>query len=129
MNWKDGANYQGQWEAGRAQGLGKFVYPTGDNYLGQWKDDKANGWGVLNKMNEENPADLNIVLKGEFKDNELHGFGTLEIKKDRSYYEGDFKNGIKHGWGIITWGDGSKLEGFWNNSKIDYCVSCAVLLG
>jgi hypothetical protein len=32
---------------------------------------------------------------------------------DGSKYEGDYKEGLKHGQGIYTWKDGSKYDGEW----------------
>lgn len=107
---------------GRAEGYGEFIYPNGDCYQGEWKKDKANGWGILIKTSDLNPSEVSLILKGEFMDNELNGFGTLEIKQDGSKYEGNFKNGIRDGWGVFQWLDGPRIEGFWKEGKIYNCV-------
>ena len=52
----------------------------------------------------------------------MHGFGSLQLKSDNSIYEGNFEYGVKQGWGILKWKDGSKVEGFWNKGKLDHCV-------
>lgn len=32
-------------------------------------------------------------------------------KKGKNRYEGDWNHGMKHGFGVFTWSDGSKYEG------------------
>ncbi len=32
-------------------------------------------------------------------------------------YEGDWKEGKKHGYGTIVWPDGKKYEGLWDDDK------------
>ena len=32
-------------------------------------------------------------------------------------YEGEYLNDQKHGWGVFTWADGRKYEGFWAEGK------------
>ena len=41
---------------------------------------------------------------------------TLGI--DKSYYEGDYYEGKKHGKGKYIWPDGSQYEGDWEENKI-----------
>jgi hypothetical protein len=46
-----------------------------------------------------------IVLEGQFMEDELHGFGKITVIKEDTVYEGEFSNGNKQGWGIMTWAD------------------------
>ena len=39
-----------------------------------------------------------------------HGFGK-DILLDKAYYEGQYKDGLKHGKGILNFADGSTYEG------------------
>ena len=71
-----------------------------DNYesTGEMKnrDGKFNGKGVLKSLNPK------FTYKGEFKNGELDGYGTLT--QDSGVYEGNFKKGLKHGKGTIMAG-------------------------
>ncbi len=49
---------------------------------------------------------------GEFKDNCAHGYGVLTYKWYGTY-EGAWKNGRKHGFGIRYFPHGVKIEGRW----------------
>ena len=37
---------------------------------------------------------------------------------DYGYYEGFFKNGNRHGYGLFDWSDSGKYIGFWDNDKM-----------
>ena len=41
-----------------------------------------------------------------------------ETWKDGSIYEGQYRQGHKHGQGVYVWSDGSTYEGEWFNNKI-----------
>jgi hypothetical protein len=40
------AQYIGQWEKGKQNGIGKFIFPNGDNYDGNWENGKMHGNGT-----------------------------------------------------------------------------------
>ena len=40
------AQYIGQWEKGKQNGRGKFVFPNGDVYDGSWENGKMHGAGT-----------------------------------------------------------------------------------
>lgn len=42
----------------------------------------------------------------------------MERWKDGSEYEGNYRKGKKHGFGVYKWADGSKFEGQWAENKI-----------
>ena len=66
-------------------------YLSGNIYEGQWKDGKATGQGLLNMPTDQK------VLKGEFWDCELHGFGQTHSRYFN--YVGEFRHGMKDGFG------------------------------
>ena len=41
----------------------------------------------------------------------------LNIETFRLIYEGTWKSGLRHGFGIQMWPDGSVYEGEWNNDQ------------
>lgn len=46
---KDVSTYSGQWEAGKAHGVGTYTHPNGVIYEGQWLNGKANGEGTYTR--------------------------------------------------------------------------------
>lgn len=38
-----------------------------------------------------------------------------KVHEDSSIYEGEWKDGRKHGYGIYYYGEGDKYEGWWQN--------------
>eukprot|EP01118_Nematostelium_gracile_P009152 TRINITY_DN3064_c1_g5_i1.p1 TRINITY_DN3064_c1_g5~~TRINITY_DN3064_c1_g5_i1.p1 ORF type:complete len:326 (+),score=58.13 TRINITY_DN3064_c1_g5_i1:189-1166(+) len=49
--------------------------------------------------------------KGTFQSWYLHGNG--EEKRDDYIYRGEYAEGLRNGYGVATWDDGSKYEGQW----------------
>ena len=108
---QNGETYEGYWENSQKTGFGKYTYSNGDTYTGnfsqnrpnghgkmdyylsgniyegQWRDGKASGQGILNLTRSSEHR----VLKGEFWDCELHGFGQLISSTIK--YIGEFRNG------------------------------------
>lgn len=52
------------------------------------------------------------TYEGEWKDGKKHGFGTI-VYKDGARYEGNFQNGYKHGKGVIIYPTLNQYEGMW----------------
>jgi len=52
--------------------------------------------------------------EGEWKDGKKHGQGTLTWASGAKY-EGEWKDGKKHGQGTLTWASGKKYEGEWKD--------------
>jgi len=42
----------------------------------------------------------------------------MEIAPDKTTYTGEFKNGLKHGYGKLTWEDGSEYNGEFDNNLL-----------
>ncbi len=55
--------------------------------------------------------------EGEFKDGKKHGQGALTFPDGRRF-EGEFKDGKKHGQGALTLPDGEKYEGEWKDGDL-----------
>lgn len=49
------------------------------------------------------------VFKGDWLGGQINGYGVLDGVK--SYYEGQWRNGLPHGKGINKFDDSSKYEG------------------
>lgn len=52
------------------------------------------------------------VIKGVWTRDQLKGRGTIQYIDGR-FYDGNFENGLKHGYGTMTFSDGRKYEGNW----------------
>jgi len=52
--------------------------------------------------------------EGEWKDGKKHGQGTLTWANG-SKYEGEWKDGKRHGQGTLAWASGKKYEGEWKD--------------
>lgn len=75
-------------------------------------------------MNKMKPNKITIVLKnGEHHEAELeccdqNGSDIYIIDfQNGDKYEGDWKDGQKHGQGVYTWKNGDRYEGGWKNGK------------
>ena len=112
-NFSNGDAYIGNFEANKPNGHGKMDFHfSGNIYEGQWKDGKAIGQGILNVTSEQ------MVLKGEFWDCLLHGFGQLTSSTMK--YIGEFRHGEYDGFGKLE--DLVKLHryvGMFKQDKMD----------
>ena len=101
-------NYSGSWKNGKMNGNGKETTLEGEVYVGEFIGGKRSGKGELH-------ASVNGEIyryKGEFKKGEIIK-GELHYP-DRSVYYGDFKDGLRHGYGQFVSGkDGNKYSGNW----------------
>jgi hypothetical protein len=61
------------------------------------------------------------LIKGEYRgecnDGMANGFGMSSC--ETSIYAGEFKNGKKHGLGLIKWPNGESMEAEWKNDRCD----------
>lgn len=105
--------YIGNFDNNKPNGSGKKVfYFSGNVYEGCWKDGKATGQGILTNTAEQK------VLKGEFWDCCLHGFGQLTSSTIK--YIGEFRNGEYDGFGKLE--DLEQLQryvGMFKQDKMD----------
>jgi hypothetical protein len=86
MTWIGGETYEGQWNNGIKHGFGKYSWAGGKTYVGEWRYGNMSGKGILQ-------------------------YGKHSEIPGRKSYEGEFRNDIPHGQGIILFEDGRKYEG------------------
>jgi len=82
-------------------------------WSGDCVDGNANGKGILKVLIDQIPFSS---YEGEYKEGKAHGYGVL-ITPDKSRYEGEFKNNRMHGHGIIKSNDGKQIEGNFINGN------------
>ena len=76
---------------------GHLYYKNGEKYDGQILKNKENGFGILYKLS------INKIYEGEFLKGKKHGKGKLTIdEKTGSFYEGNFKDDLFHGNGLLV---------------------------
>jgi hypothetical protein len=128
----DGARYEGQFLAGKINGLGALFFANGDLYSGEWSNQVRQGKGRLRfKSGDE--------YFGEFQQNYIQGKGKMTYANSNSYegtwqankpqgkgilimnnqgrFEGYFVDGKFEGDGIFYYPDGSKYQGKWKANQ------------
>lgn len=131
-----GAHYEGDILNGKYHGKGKMVYPNGEEYEGNWVFGHKHGYGVLHSSNGE------VKYEGEWEMDKYHGEGSLfndtpMLAKGRTptfklgfdykdfdllgnnwaKFQGEFKQGVKHGIGTIFMPFKEKFIGEFRDGK------------
>lgn len=137
----EGILYQGEFETIEAStkcgenavlnGLGKEVWPNGIKYEGEFLMGKKKGKGILfmegckyigNFKNNEIHGEGTMIwenrkkYQGNWKKGQMHGFGTFSWP-DGKVYQGEYKKGEKSGNGLMKWPNGKKYQGSWEHGK------------
>lgn len=117
--------YEGNFEDGKRNGKGKFVYANGDVYDGNWVDGKPKGygsriykngkiksgeWNAGRLVKEDTPQTTRDCLVGNCKDG--HG---KSVDGNNNKYEGNFKNGLYDGYGEMKYASGDRYVGYFGN--------------
>lgn len=101
--------YKGEWAHGVKSGRGEMRYYQNGHgsmkYSGEWKNDLPNGKGKF--TNFGGVTDETYI--GDFKDGLRHGFGIFEKSWDKGTYppkkyEGEWKDDVRCGKGICYYG-------------------------
>lgn len=122
LTLKDGSIYTGEFHQGKKHGFGTIQWPSGNFYEGEFKEGVKSGRGVMHWLSRNEKYD------GEWKLDKPEGLGThvwLEQKKAhqilRNRYQGEFLNGLRHGFGTFFYANGARYEGEWfENMKHGY---------
>lgn len=108
--------YIGEWRDDKFQGDGEFLYlKFFYKYKGQFNNFEYHGYGLLE-------VDNVFIYSGEFYYGKKDGFGEItfgkyDYREEGTTYEGYFKSGYFHGWGVFKKKDGFKQEGYWSLDK------------
>lgn len=71
--------------------------------------------GTVVKDVEDRYMDDRIQVR--LKSGDLVIIDAPALKHVENRYDGEYVNGIRHGWGVIVYADGSKYEGEWKNDQ------------
>jgi len=139
-----GMTYDGEWVLGERYGVGRQTWPSGANYKGCWKENKPHGKGVYvysngcmydgNFVNGERDglgwmkwvisaqlhcqADMFSQYEGEWKDDEMHGYGTMMFRSGATH-KGWWDYGVRSGPGMHTLLNGDYIQGVWVNDLVE----------
>ena len=104
----DGTLFKGLWKGDKVGNFGIFMEKNGDYYMGELKDGKFEGKGELEIQGS-------FRYTGEFKNVVIDGRGKMENYENECLYDGDWKEGVETGTGILEFSDGTKYEGEFKN--------------
>ena len=116
--WASGTRFEGNWVDGKMHGRGKMEYADGSEFSGNFKNNLRHGHGTMyygkgNGTPYESPLKSNSgrgkVLdgygrcrySGGWQHDRWHGHGVYYCS-DGTMYEGEFRNGVRHGQGKQT---------------------------
>ncbi|KAJ1485963.1 hypothetical protein T484DRAFT_1791619, partial [Baffinella frigidus] len=112
MRYPSGDEYKGAWEGGRYHGMGVFTSAGGYRYEGEFFRGKQHG-----HCHETSPDGMDY--KGEYVGGTRNGNGVLTWPNGDTY-QGEFQEGLRHGLGKQTWviGGGAVYiyDGEWKNN-------------
>ncbi|CDW72018.1 UNKNOWN [Stylonychia lemnae] len=121
-HWSTGEKYEGDWFDFLKHGFGTDYFANGDRYTGQYRYGKPWGRGKYTWSS-------GATYEGDFEDGHKHGKGKWEKKQVMNneqtgaetiihvYYEGEYKNDVKEGYGQYKWASGNYYKGYYKNDK------------
>lgn len=130
----DGMGYNGEIREGKKHGKGSCIMPDGDKITGEWAEDKMHGCAKIEdshgkrvfegKMIKNRKEGLcfhldrktNSVFNGDFRDGLFYGYGILE--SEEGVFEGLFNLGMKEGPGTLRKPNGELVEGVWKQNQL-----------
>jgi hypothetical protein len=107
--------YQGGFINGNRSGYGEFIDTDGNKYIGTWTKNKLNVNDVKVEYKNGN------IYKGSLNNNNnnlANGKGVV-LYADKTTYNGQLENGIRHGEGKFIDIKGNAYNGTWNNDQLD----------
>lgn len=142
MTFENEDTYEGQWVEGEASGHGVYQFKDEDFLEGEWKNGQFGGRGSLTTSEYEYVGQFNsnnlpegfgektfheteLFQRGQFKEGEADGFIVEEDLKNNVVYTGEFRNGKKHGEGMLTNSD-SICDQKWHDGQLE-SESCSEL--
>ncbi|MDB4109337.1 hypothetical protein N9558_02880 [Porticoccaceae bacterium] len=106
----NGDHYEGIWDHGTRIGGVSYVFANGDEYHGPLENDMPSGSGNLAKSDGDQYV-------GSMLNGKLDGYGEYKDFQSKTEFKGIFKDGEKHGPGVMLWPDDSRWKGIWDSDK------------
>ena len=105
---KDGLVYQGYLVHGKRQGDGRMCDSIGNIYIGTWKNDTLIRGTRIDTLGNRYTGKFNSNLQP-------HGYGTYQ-SRDGGFYEGNWSNGQRNGFGIGLAAHSELKVGEWHHN-------------
>eukprot|EP01122_Echinamoeba_exundans_P005045 TRINITY_DN15226_c0_g1_i1.p1 TRINITY_DN15226_c0_g1~~TRINITY_DN15226_c0_g1_i1.p1 ORF type:complete len:1546 (-),score=222.45 TRINITY_DN15226_c0_g1_i1:1026-5663(-) len=106
------AVYQGEWKDAKMHGQGILVFNNGSVYDGQWSEGVQEGDGVWDDKASR------TYYKGAWKHGKFHGVGFMKYRDRGEYFEGEFRDAKKNGFGILRAANWRHV-GSWKDDKFN----------
>uniref|UniRef100_UPI00398EE731 radial spoke head 10 homolog B isoform X4 n=1 Tax=Pristiophorus japonicus TaxID=55135 RepID=UPI00398EE731 len=108
--WLNGIKYEGDFSMNTPTGHGTYTWTDGSTYIGEVQNGIRHGQGIFTS------ADRSISYSGEWNQAKRHGKGTIYYNQEgSSWYQGDWVNNVREGWGVRRYKTGNVYEGEWKN--------------
>lgn len=108
--WPDGATYDGDTVAGQKEGRGTHTWSDGRVYTGEYWAGYEHGVGMITESNQ------NSKYRGQFRQGMRHGYG-VQIWATKTY-DGEWFNNMVHGSGKLLWREtGACYTGHFRHGK------------
>ncbi|XP_026993526.2 radial spoke head 10 homolog B isoform X2 [Tachysurus fulvidraco] len=109
--WADGLKYKGDFKSNAPMGHGMYTWLDGSTYEGEVYNGICHGTGKYKS------AKTCTTYRGQWHKGKRHGKGTMFFNLEAtSWYEGDWENNQRKGWGMRCYQSGDTYEGQWKNS-------------
>ncbi|CAF1065417.1 unnamed protein product [Adineta ricciae] len=119
--YASGNFYEGMWVSGKRHGYGVFSWNNGSGeYIGQWENGIQQGHGVhiwYLIRDEESHYALRNYYEGNFVNGRRNGFGTFYYSSGTKYI-GEWKEDQKHGKGKVILRNGTTIEADFSYDRI-----------
>ena len=121
--WPNGESYTGYRRNGEFTGWGTYIDSAGKQYRGFWFDGNL----LFHKQAPRPGSQFNITghgkrqyanyrYEGDFRDGIWEGYGVVDWNSG-AHYEGEWKNDLRHGYGVMIQSNGVRYEGQWKSGK------------
>lgn len=117
--YSSGAKYSGEWMNDKENGKGTFCFADGAIYIGDFKNGMFHGGGII--TSEDGSVKSGSWENGHYVGEKYNqpathsGGAGGNIKMHAEQYEGEYKNGVRHGWGTYVYPSGATYVGEWEN--------------
>lgn len=108
LRWSDGRVVVGVFEKGVVDGTGTLQWPNGDTYTGALRKSVRHGSGCFTEDSGQS------CYEGEWRDGMRHGSGEQRYANG-SVYRGSWANNTRHGRGTLRYASGDVYEGEWED--------------
>ena len=104
--------YKGMTSSGVPDGNGTLLFKNGAEYTGSFHNGKVEGYGKWTYASNDEYDQ--VYYLGYYVNNQKSGMGKM-VWKNGAFYDGEWKDGLRHGFAKESFGDGDSFEGYFEN--------------